>query len=343
MNEEITRQKLFDYFAGKATALEKKQIDEWSRDAAHREQFFDWLDEWEHAHLQYTSDQPTALDRYRNFLYADRPHPDYRPADSPVRPSGLFSRRSGLVWAIAASVAVVAVLLGFREQLITQTYTTAYGETRTLTLPDGSRVTLNANSSLRLPRFGFGNGRLDNTNRTVRLTGEALFSVQHTPTAQRFVVETDNGPEVIVLGTEFTVFARPRGTRIVLNRGQVEVHYQQPDNQLRQVTMQPGDLVTLSPKGEIRRQGQLRPSARPAWADHRFVFNETPLTEVAAMLSENYGLSIDIADPQTGRLTLSGAYPAQTPDELVRIIAEVLNIRLYRQADKFILTPNPAQ
>ena len=361
MNERITKQRLFDYFVGKATELEKQQIEEWSRHPAHEELFYDWLDEWEKTHLQYTPNQSNAVEDYHDFLYADQtptagtPKGRYHTmpglVNSQTQLTGWLKRRSWMVWTVAASVVVMLGWFGFHERLLTRSYTTGYGETRRLTLPDGSEVTLNANSSLRIPRFGFGTH-----TREVRLTGEALFSVTHTATNQRFVVKTDNGlsqpgnatpgPEVVVLGTEFTVFTRQRGTRVELNRGKVEVHYQQSDQRIRQVTMKPGDLVSLSPKGEVVRRLTKRVAAVPAWADHRFVFDQTPLTEIVAMLGENYGLTVEIADAEMGRLTLSGAYPAQNGDELLRIVAEVLDIKISRHTDKTILSfrrsdPNP--
>ncbi|GAB2572894.1 FecR family protein [Spirosoma areae] len=352
MNERINKQRLFDYFAGKVTALEKQQIDEWSRDPLHEELFYGWLDEWEQTHLQYTADQPTALRQYKNFLFADQPAPGQL-TDAPTRSISQLSRHNWRLWAAAASVAIVLGLFIFQEPLLTRTYTTGYGETRQLTLPDGSTVTLNANSSLQLPRFGFNsrwfavtgllNGHRNLPTREVRLTGEALFSVTHTATNQRFVVKTGNGPEVVVLGTEFTVFARPRGTKVVLNRGKVEVHYQQPDHQPKQVIMKPGDFVMLNPKGEVQHRQTQQPPTNPAWTEHRFVFDKTPLTEIVAMLGENYGLTAEIADADLGQMTLSGAYSAQTADELLRIIAEVLNITIDRKDNKLRLTQNPLQ
>ncbi|MBC8152598.1 MAG: FecR domain-containing protein [Bacteroidetes bacterium] len=353
MNERINKQRLFDYFAGKATDFEKQQIAEWSRESANEEQFYGWLDEWEREHLQYRANQRTALGRYHDFLFTDQTtatNSSVPPATLP-RSAGQFSRYTWLLWAVAASVTILVGILGFQGPLLTRTYETAYGETRTVRLPDGSTVTLNSNSSLQIPRFGFGTqwfgqtigapGRFGGPTRQVQLTGEALFSVAHTATNQRFVVKTANGPEVVVLGTEFTVFARPRGTKVVLNRGKVEVHYQQPDRQPKQVTMKPGDLLTLTPKGELQQQHTRQVPAGPAWADHRFVFDKTTLAEIVAMLDENYGLRVNITDDETGRLTLSGAYPAQNADELLRIVAEVLNLSITRQNDTVLLSPKP--
>ena len=341
MNERINKQRLYDYFAGKATGFEKQQIEEWSREPAHEELFYSWLDEWEQAHLQYAPDHPTALSHYHNFLFADRPgvaNPA-SPLETTSWPIGQFRRRSWSVWLVAASVTVLAVFLGFYKPLLTRTYETTYGETRTVTLPDGSTVTLNSNSSLQIPRFGFGKQLLGIPGREVRLTGEAFFSVTHTATNQRFVVKTDNGPEVVVLGTEFTVFARPRGTKVALNRGKVVVHYQQPDQQAGQVMTKPGDLLTFTPTGAMHRHQTRQVPANPAWTEHRFVFDKTTLTEIAAMLAENYGLHVRITDDEISRLTLSGAYPAQNANDLLRIIAEVLNLTITQQNSVVVLSP----
>ena len=341
MNERINKQRLFDYFAGKATGFEKQQIEEWSREPTHEEQFYSWLDEWEQAYLQYTTDQPVALSRYHDFLFAD--HPSATNASPPVEAAsqsiGQFGRRNWLVWLVAASMATLIVFWGFHEQLLTRTYETRYGETRTVTLPDGSSVTLNSNSLLQVSRFGFGKQWFDIQSRQVRLSGEAFFSVTHTATNQRFVVKTDNGPEVVVLGTEFTVFARARGTKVALNRGKVVVHYQQPDQRAGRVVMKPGDLLTFTPKGDMHRQQTNQVPANPAWTEHRFVFDKTTLTEIAAMLTENYGVHVKIADAETSHLTLSGAYTAQNANEMLCIIAEVLNLSITQQNSVVVLSP----
>ena len=152
--------------------------------------------------------------------------------------------RPWLGWLVAASIGVALVggwLL--RDRLLQQTYTTAFGEIRVLILADGSRVTLNANSTLRVPRFGFGQ-----QTRNVLLTGEAAFSVTHTLDDKPFIVRTGKSFEVVVLGTEFVVYNRHQGGRVVLNRGKVQLRYKQGEA-TRQLTMQPGDQATMNARG----------------------------------------------------------------------------------------------
>jgi transmembrane sensor len=86
------------------------------------------------------------------------------------------------------------------EEILYNTLSTPRGGEYQLILPDGSKVWLNAASSLRFPtRFAGG-------DRTVYLTGEAYFEVTKNP-KQPFHVQLSNGQQVEVLGTEFNVMS----------------------------------------------------------------------------------------------------------------------------------------
>src|SRR5579872_616700 len=80
---------------------------------------------------------------------------------------------------------------------------TGYGEIKSVLLPDSSVVTLNANSTMRIPEQW-----TEASGRQVWLEGEAYFQVQKKPaTAEKFVVHTKE-VDVEVLGTKFNVNAR---------------------------------------------------------------------------------------------------------------------------------------
>lgn len=335
MNKLVTKQLIFDYFAGQVTALQRQQIDEWSGDPAHQELFYKWLEEWEHAHLQYIADDATALDRYHTFLNQSQSTQEQITAE-PEKPVSTFWRKRWFLYSLAASITLIIGFLFFHQQLLTKTYSTTYGQTLSLTLSDGSQVTLNANSSLQVPRLWNGI-----QSRQVELKGEAFFSVTHTATDQRFVVKTQNGPEVVVLGTEFTLFTRDRGTRVALDRGKVEVHYRQENRQSGKITLKPGDLVTVSKTGAARLQENRQTTDFAAWRNHRYVFDHTSLQELTHLFRENFGITLKITDPETAALTLSGAYPAQSGEELLQIVAEALNIQITKQNGTVLLAPMP--
>ncbi|MGD1895272.1 MAG: FecR family protein [Cyclobacteriaceae bacterium] len=109
-----------------------------------------------------------------------------------------------LIWyraAVVSGLVLTAALVWFllKADSLTE-YATDYGEIRTLTLPDSSRVTLNANSAIHYA------AKWDvDVAREVWLDGEAYFSVTHTQNDQPFIVHVTDGLRVNVLGTEFNV------------------------------------------------------------------------------------------------------------------------------------------
>ncbi len=333
MNQFANKQLIFDFLAGKATADQRKQIDEWYQNPQHQELFYEWLEEWEQSHLQFVADKQQALNRYHHFLDNTQLK---NTVDNDKLPTPEFSssRLNWFVWTLAASLVIVLGCWQFQNQLLNYTYSTTYGQIKTIKLEDGSQVTLNANSILRVPRFG-------GKTREVKLEGEALFMITHTAKNERFVVKTDNGVDVVVLGTEFSMFARKRATQVVLQKGKVEFHYQQANQNHKKITLKPGDLVSLEKDGTIQLKPTLQPTNYSSWRDHRYVFEETTLKEVSNLFQENFGIKIKIPDPKIAALSISGAYQAQTADELIAIIAEVLNLQITREGDELLLSSNP--
>ena len=340
MEDIISKAVLFDYFSGRVSPIQKKSIESWLADSANRDVYYQWLHEWELSRLQTNANWQRAYEK--TALRVDNtPSVSYQTDKSPPNQWQIsrvrhWVSRSGL---IAASVALALVVSGwlFRDALLYQTVRTGFGETRSLTLPDGSAVTLNANSSVRFSRFGFGEQTLfSQSHRTVMLTGEADFSVRHLPNHQRFIVTTPKGLNVTVLGTQFTVFSRERATRVVLRSGRVQLTTQQKNEP--PLIMQPGDLVTLSPQGKLALTHTAHPEAVIAWKDHRFSFEQTPLREIADMLHENYGLTVTIETTQLANRTISGSFTAQNANEVLQLIAQLLQINYIRENNRVSFT-----
>ncbi|MPR32074.1 FecR family protein [Salmonirosea aquatica] len=322
MNAVINKEFIFTYLSGKSTALQKQWVDEWVKDPAHEELFYQWLVEYEYQQPQYLVDVDTATDRFREL--ADRPQETLMPEAFPAT-----SRLLPRAWLVAASLTVVLLAAGFlfKNNILYQTHTSAYGETKTLQLNDGTQVVLNANSSLRVPRFGFGHG-----TREVFLTGEANFDVAHRPDDQRFVVSTGKGLEVVVLGTEFTVYARSHKSKVILNRGKVQLRYREGTAQ-RQFLMKPGDLVTLDRDNHLEQKATDTPTDYSAWKDHRFVFEDTTLAEFAEMMQETYGVRVVIPEERLARRTLVGSFRAESSEELLEIVCRIFNLKMNRAND----------
>jgi ferric-dicitrate binding protein FerR (iron transport regulator) len=333
----VTENLLRTYFAGQASALQKRMVEEWMKDARNEEVFYACLHEWEMENLSCLPDVSRAIGVFQDRI-ADASGPLVAASSEAVRPLPQASGRGWRRWLAAASVVLaLGLAMGyFREALLFKTYATGYGQTAALVLPDGSHVTLNANSQLRVPRLGFGS-----SIRQVYLHGEADFSVVHTPDDQRFMVRTDSMFKVEVLGTEFTVFARARQTKVVLTKGKVKVHYGKVETSSRPLILTPGDVVTVDKKqNKLQVKKVARPGNYAAWKHNRFVFENTSLLDIRNMLAENYGLEVLIKGDTAAAQTVSGSFQAHSVNELLQALSEVLEVNVIRQDNHVILIGN---
>lgn len=331
MMTPITQELLFRYFAGQATPFQKQLVEEWSTQPGNQEAFFASLDTYERTQPQFVPDASAAITRHQQRMSQAGNADSTEENTVPVYV--LPTRRTWGRWLAAASAGLL-IFFGWllRDTIVHQTYATAYGETRTLILPDGSCATLNANSTLRVARFGFGS-----QTRLVRLTGEAAFSVVHTPDDQPFVVRMGRNIDVVVLGTEFVVSSRQQGERVVLNRGRVRVRYQQ-DGQTRQLLMVPGDQVTVPERGRPQLSKLAKPENVLAWRDNRYVFDKTPLTDIAQLFHDNYGVELRFADAAVAHWTVSGSFAAHTSDELLESLVQASGLNYARIGNKVTIT-----
>ena len=224
MEKTISKYTLFEYLSGRANPLERQLVEEWIVRKENAETFHRWLLEYETQSPQFVPNQDIALEnllfRLNSTMEEEGEWRKEEGKEEGGAPSW-FARRSNRFWMAAASV---TLLVGcgwwFREPLQYKSYQTAYGQTTDVYLEDGSRVALNSNSRLKVPRLGFWGDV-----REVALEGEAEFSVSHTIDHKRFVVKTSEKFQVEVLGTTFSVFARPRGTKVALKSGSVRIDY----------------------------------------------------------------------------------------------------------------------
>jgi transmembrane sensor len=332
MKAVITKELLFDLFANKVTPLQKKQIDDWLEIRENEELYYKWLEEWENTHPEYQPDSEALLSSYLEFIHSAPP----TTAEEPVKDRQnqiRFEKRT--LWALAAAVALLIASAGLwlgREAIYFKTYATANGETKTFVLGDGSQVLLNARSSLKVPRWGF-----SATSREVFLDGEANFSVTHTDDNRKFVVKTLKDFEVVVLGTEFSVFSRQRGAKVVLNKGKVQVNYQQGQT-ARKLVMKPGEMVSFDQHNQAIRRDVPASETVSMWKEKRFVFDEATLADIAQILEETYGVQVEIGTPALARRSLMGSFRAENLDELLQTISDLLDINVVRQQDTIRLS-----
>jgi ferric-dicitrate binding protein FerR (iron transport regulator) len=162
-----------------------------------------------------------------------------------------------------------------------------------ITLPDGTRVWLNAASSIRYPTAFAGR------ERKVEITGEVYFEVM--PDALKpFRVEVDGRSTVEVLGTSFNISAYNDETllKTTLLEGKVKVSAQNmPAQELR-----PGQQAQQALSGNIVISNDVDPAEVLAWKEGWFQFNQAALPEVMRQLARWYDVEVRYAGPVPDRV-----------------------------------------
>lgn len=171
--------------------------------------------------------------------------------------------------------------------------TTAKGKQFHLVLSDGTKVWLNAASSIRYPTV------FTKETRRVQITGEAYFEVAHTnqkKNAQPFVVQFTNAAgyngEVQVLGTHFNINAYndEAAVKTTLLEGKVKVAL---NNQ--SVLLAPGQQAAVNKYGRINTAAGIDMDAVVAWKNGYFSFNETDMPTMMRQISRWYDVEIEYA------------------------------------------------
>ncbi|GAB4000156.1 FecR family protein [Spirosoma daeguense] len=323
MKPTLSKQIIWNFFEGKTTPMQNTLIQEWLAEPGYQELYFQWLEEWERENPQFTPNVELAYARSLQFAQGiDIPHEgDTQPVTEPFIRS--FSNRFRVFqWVAAACVVLLAGAYLLRNEWYYKRYETGYGEVRTIRLSDNSRVSLNAHSVLTVPRFGFGSGQ-----REVQLTGEAEFAIQHMPDHQRFIVRTPDQLEVQVLGTEFIVYSRERGSKVVLSQGKVQLR-QLNNLTVKPVIMLPGDIATLSHEGHFSLRHQQRLPTHQAWKHRRFMFENTSVAEIAYQISEHFGVNVVVSDSALSRRTLGGTFQTDSAMSVLQVLADILNVQI---------------
>ena len=236
-------------------------------------------------------------------------------------------------WWLAAASVIILIVAGYLIwngfSATTQlTHKTDFGQIIEQNLPDGTRVMLNANSSLRL-----NNNWDDNKPREVWIKGEAFFNVSKTFNNQRFIVHASNF-DVIVTGTQFNIVDRPGRSNIMLQEGSVIVK----TNDGREITMKPGEFVEF--KAEQFNRKELPAAVIASWKERKLNFENTPVEEAAGMITEIYGVEIITGDELIRSKVLTGMMPNDDLDILLKAIEATLDCRAERSGNKIVLKSN---
>jgi ferric-dicitrate binding protein FerR (iron transport regulator) len=299
-----------------------------------------WLAE--HPHLLAVADEAASLVQALQFAPVEAPAPlvDAEAAKflANTKAVPMPARRRVVRWAAAVALLIVgggtAWWVGNPLEVRHQT---DYGQTKQVQLPDGSLVTLNANSELAYRR-GWEKGQ----DREVQLQGEAFFDVAHRPAVggPKFVVRAA-GVRVEVLGTQFNVFNRHESVKVSLNRGKIRLQLAQADG-TKALDMAPGQMVEVTKANQVVTPVPVDAEKLSSWRRQKLTLDNVTLAEVAGMITENYGYGVVFADPALARRRLSGTISLENETVLLQSLAMLLDVEINKNNDnQLVFKTNP--
>jgi transmembrane sensor len=270
----------------------------------------------------------------------------------------LFSRWITFPWSLArvslvASVLVVGILLVLSpavfkaEQCLKNcVYQTKVGEQQVHTLADGSVLSLNTNTHVRVD--------YSDKQRKIRLLkGEAHFDVQ-SDSSRPFEVYAGQGM-VRAVGTAFSVYLTPRNVEVTVTEGRVDLSAIQvpqpspgqsvPSVSTTDAKLIPKKLGTLdagqsavfdSAVRNIKHLAELEVTDELSWRSGLLVFKGEPLIDVVREINRYTSITIEILDPALRQLEIGGRFKVSEIEGIFDVLEANFGVEVSRLSDQHI-------
>lgn len=320
------------YFAGEASGAQMSEIAGWIRaEEDHRKIFDEQKKLWDKVNAVVVHENTDTEKEYQLIL--KKIHPESSSENTSVyqlnRSYTTTTKRSIPLWLkIAAVVLVILIPAAVTYKVLIDKKETPVilyaGENKiSENLPDGSVVTLNAGSELSF------NKNFDGSSRDVTLKGEAHFKVQHDEN-KPFIVACGN-IRVEVLGTEFYVNSMPGSDsmEVFLLNGSVAVYYSDMP-EIRKI-LKPGETAGIAKTTHNIIIAQNPDINLISWQTGKLVFDDMPLSQVAAHLEKMYKCRIIFKDSQLTKCKITATFENQPLDAVLNVLKATLNIDYTKQ------------
>lgn len=299
------------------TSSEQQLLADWlaSNEAHHR--MFDSADRAWRSFANSADDEILAA--MRSHARAPRPRslPNWQP---------IAAVAAVLLLAVTAALSMVPGLNPFSPSVETIEYASVRGEVKELELPDGSTMTLDADSTA--------TGRFGARVRTVELQrGRAYFDVK--PEASRPFAVTAASRRIVAVGTSFDVNLIAGGLAVTLIEGKVEIGSVESAQTL--VTLEPGQqYVELRGRGTVETIGAATQDA-VTWRTGLVSFSDQTLAEAVAVMNRYSREQIVVRDPAVASLAVSGQLNTGDAELVARNLADMLGLEVVRRGDEIEL------
>jgi len=224
---------------------------------------------------------------------------------------------SGSNFLVAAAL-ILAIGLVFWYKSGDKGLTEHFSGVNELFLEDGSQIILYGDGKLSIP---------SPFNRYVELTGSAYFIIQ--PDINHpFIIKTQNAT-VKVKGTRFTVRSQEKFTHLVVTEGKVLLNGLTGDTTVKELGA--GMAGSVADSSVLRPDLDHTTSDIIQWEKNRLVFRKIPLITLMKEISLQFGVTIQIKNPEVMTQTVSGIYEFQTEEGIIQSVCSALNLQVTKE------------
>lgn len=317
---------IMDEMEGKISETGLQELERWkAADPAHLRSYQEIADIADHAELLKAyreADPELAWQKFNPSIPAEakivRLHPEKK------------NRLFFLKWAVAVVMVISgALLLANRSGWIgSQRISTGKNEQQKLTLPDGTEIFMNANTTVSYHKRGFLKAR------NVELEeGEAYFNVTHDEKSP-FSIKVGE-LRVNDLGTSFNLKVEPKQVVVVVNSGKVSL---EKAKDTETILLSPQDRGTFNKETKEISFAKNNDLNYRAWHDKTLHYEKAPLSEVSDDMKELFGTHIIFQDTTLKERTLSAYFKDKTEDEIMNSIGETLRLKVTKRDGTFVLS-----
>lgn len=344
---------LYKYVQGTCTEEELRRVGVWLQESPANEDFFtSFIEEWaEEESIEFESDARAAWDEFQksNLKSGADEHVTNVLEQAVKKSYPLINKkrsRGAAYWSYSiAAVMLLIVALVFvirqynatsnpiqEKEMSYQEINTVRGQRTNLKLSDGTKIALNASSSLRIPK------NYGKETRTLYLEGEAFFEVRHDEEHPFIVISHQTYTKD--LGTQFNVTAYDSGNiEVAVKEGLVSMGKVEKGNPQKEIVeLTPNKLGTIKHIGGLTVSDIKHMDQYVGWTEGRLVFQSTPFPEVIKRLERWFDMDISVAGA-TSRLykrTLTASYDNMPMSEVLNVLSISMNVSYTRQGRTII-------
>ncbi|HEY3371157.1 MAG TPA: FecR domain-containing protein [Prolixibacteraceae bacterium] len=302
------------YLSGELSDANREMIDAWRKESSENEILFqDSLKAWEAMSLLQEMEQFNSFEALNKI--------NTRISQQKNTPWWTYAQKIAailllplMIYSGYISIRNSALKSQQEEQVMMQTISSRPGMVTQFELADGTKVWLNAGSTLQFPT------RFQADLRAVKLTGEAYFQVtknEHQP----FRVQAKE-LNIEVLGTSFNVesYEEEKQAEVVLIEGKVRLSCETAQGKKTFGTMHPNQRVVYTQENHNVQAQEVKVDKYIAWREGNLIFRDDKMEDVVKRLSRWFNVEIVIDDPEINNYEYKATFRNETLTQVLNLL-----------------------